>query len=363
MRSAYLGAAIRAFRSAGIGVQLGSVAIVTSPLDSFTPVEIDQTGSIVDDDVQYQTGAEVIAALPTEIDVTLVDTNVVSVPITWVDTDTYDPTTAASYTFTAIWGTMPNGANNDNDLTPPITELEVRQSPKVIIVSGLTTSELDAYLNARNPADYYDTVFDCLLSEPRTSASDANVALLEVGENTVLADRGFAFGTNTTTGDRRIVITLAVGKSITVIWGDGNSDVYNGTGSAQNLDHTYATTGNEITFTGDFLDITTLGGSFQNFNGDLSNRSVMIGLTYLDIRGSLFSFSSSDFWTGINSQIRAASAITDADSVANGIIASSVAVGQSIDFGGSNAIPTPSAALTTAIALHATNGNTLTYNS
>jgi len=97
----------------------------TSPLASYTPVTLTQTGDVANGNVQYADAAAVIAALPTEIAVTLDDASVVNVPVTWADTDTYDAATAADYTFTAIWGTMPAGANNDNSLAVPTVEVTV----------------------------------------------------------------------------------------------------------------------------------------------------------------------------------------------------------------------------------------------
>ncbi|PKM65995.1 MAG: hypothetical protein CVU86_06995 [Firmicutes bacterium HGW-Firmicutes-11] len=56
----------------------------------------------------FADAAAVIAALPTSVKATLADGTVATVPVTtWVDTDTYDPAVAASYTFTATLGTIP----------------------------------------------------------------------------------------------------------------------------------------------------------------------------------------------------------------------------------------------------------------
>jgi len=114
-----------------------------SPLASFTPLTLTQTGDVANSDVQYVSAAAVIAALPTLVAVTLEDTSVKNVPITWTDTDTYNATVAADYTFTAAWGTMPTFANNDNDLPAPTVELTVAQG-SARVVSITVSSEDDA---------------------------------------------------------------------------------------------------------------------------------------------------------------------------------------------------------------------------
>lgn len=97
-------------------------------LDSFDAVTLTQTGTIDGDDVQYADADAVIAALPTEIEVTLVDGSKVDVPVTWVDTDTYDAGTAGDYTFTATWGEVPEGANNSASLAAPTVDVTVAQN-------------------------------------------------------------------------------------------------------------------------------------------------------------------------------------------------------------------------------------------
>jgi hypothetical protein len=125
----------------------------TNSLVSFTGVTITQTGDIANDTVQYQTAAVVIAALPISITVTLEDATTESIPITWADTDTYDPTTAGDYTFTATWGTLPTGVDNDDSLTAPTVELTVVQgsigvtdSENVVITGLLTSTDVDNWL-------------------------------------------------------------------------------------------------------------------------------------------------------------------------------------------------------------------------
>ena len=111
---------------------------LTSPLASYTAVTLTQTGDVANDNVQYADALAVIAALPTEIAVTLVDETVKDIPLTWTDTDAYDAAIAADYTFTATWGAMPAGADNDNDLAVPTVELTVAQG--VLLVTEITVS-------------------------------------------------------------------------------------------------------------------------------------------------------------------------------------------------------------------------------
>jgi uncharacterized protein YjdB len=114
---------------------------ITSSLASFTPVTLAQTGDVANGNVQYADALAVIAALPSQIAVTLADTSVKNVPLTWADTDTYDAATAADYTFTATWGAMPSGADNDGDLAAPTVELTVEQG--VLLVAEITVSAED----------------------------------------------------------------------------------------------------------------------------------------------------------------------------------------------------------------------------
>ena len=76
----------------------------------------------------YANATEVIADLPTRV---AADTSsgTVSVPVNeWVDTDTYNPNIAGSYTFTAILGAIPAGYANTGNYT---AKLEVVIKPKL----------------------------------------------------------------------------------------------------------------------------------------------------------------------------------------------------------------------------------------
>lgn len=109
-----------------------------SPMASFAGITLTQTGDIANNNVQYADAAAVNAALPTQISVTLDDAQVKNVPLTWLDTDTYNPAVAADYTFTAVWGDLPAGATNANDLAVPTVELTVRQG--VLMVASITVT-------------------------------------------------------------------------------------------------------------------------------------------------------------------------------------------------------------------------------
>jgi len=127
-------------------VYAGTVA----SLKTFTPITLTQTGDIANNNVQYEDGAAVIEALPATIMVTLEDDiTTVDVPVTWADTDTYSITTAAAYTFTASWGTMPAGADNDEGLAAPTVEVTVADMAPVIADLTVTVSPGDTVLTAK----------------------------------------------------------------------------------------------------------------------------------------------------------------------------------------------------------------------
>ena len=115
---------------------------IVSSMASYTAVTLVQTGDVANSNVQYVDAPAVIAALPTLIAVTLEDSSVKDVPITWADTDTYNAAIAADYTFTATWGTLPLGADNDNALLPPTVELTV-EAGVILVDSIIVSSEGD----------------------------------------------------------------------------------------------------------------------------------------------------------------------------------------------------------------------------
>ncbi|HWP97544.1 MAG TPA: stalk domain-containing protein [Syntrophomonadaceae bacterium] len=81
--------------------------------DAIPNVDAGYTGSVA-----YADAAAVIAALPTTVKA---NGNTVTVPVTnWVDTDTYNPNVAGSYTFTAILGALPTGYLNTGGYTATV---------------------------------------------------------------------------------------------------------------------------------------------------------------------------------------------------------------------------------------------------
>jgi len=81
--------------------------------DAIANVDAGKAGSAI-----YADAAAVIAALPTDV---TANSNAVTVPVTtWVDTDSYDPAVAGSYTFTATLGAIPAGFANTGGYTATV---------------------------------------------------------------------------------------------------------------------------------------------------------------------------------------------------------------------------------------------------
>ena len=168
-----------------------------SPMASFAGITLTQTGDIANNNVQYADADAVIAVLPTQISVTLDNTQVKNVPLTWLDTDTYNPAVAADYTFTAVWGELPVGATNANDLAVPTVELAVRQG--VLMIASITvTSEGDSeQVNPSETLQMYKTIAPLAANDPSVTWSvapdtgiasiDTNGLLLGLSEGTVFA--------------------------------------------------------------------------------------------------------------------------------------------------------------------------------
>lgn len=123
-----------------------TTAMETMSIAAYAPITLIQTGDIAHNNVQYVNSAAVIAALPTTINVSLENASVVSVPIEWEDTDGYDITTAASYTFTGTWGDLPDGIDNEDNIGAPIVEVVVQAG------TNTTTSGRDS----RGSSSQYD---------------------------------------------------------------------------------------------------------------------------------------------------------------------------------------------------------------
>ena len=103
----------------------------TLSIESCGSITLTQTGTVAAGDVQYQNSAAVIAALPSTATVTLEDKSTTDAAIRWSDTDQYNASSAGSYTFTAVWGDLPNGVDNDDNIQAPVVEVMVAPGSEV----------------------------------------------------------------------------------------------------------------------------------------------------------------------------------------------------------------------------------------
>lgn len=93
--------------------QLGDMKVEITSFNKIADVDAGSAGA-----ANYADAAAVIAVLPT---VVFCDGGSVGVPVTaWVDTDTYDPDTAGSYTFTATLGDLPVPYANTEEVTATV---------------------------------------------------------------------------------------------------------------------------------------------------------------------------------------------------------------------------------------------------
>ena len=78
-------------------------------------------------------------------------------------------------------------------------------------------------------------------------------------------------------------VKLPIGKTLTIDWGDGNSDDYAGNDTTDvAVTHTYAGAGSyDIIFKGDYTDLTTLLCNSNFLTGDVSGWSALTSLTTL----------------------------------------------------------------------------------
>jgi len=103
------------------------VTAIETALITLMKIEITEFDAIASIDggaageADYANAAAVIAVLPESVEVTFSGDIKATVPVTtWVDTDTYDPATAASYTFTATLGDIPLPFANTADVTATV---------------------------------------------------------------------------------------------------------------------------------------------------------------------------------------------------------------------------------------------------
>lgn len=159
---------------------------VTSPLSSFTPITFTQTGDIEHNNVQYITASAIISALPKGVPVTLENSSVVNVPISWTDTDSYDAGTAGVYTFTASWGTMPKGANNNNNLEAPTVEITVlsgKEAEKKIIGYSFVGVERNGIIDESNKEIAIVVPYGTDLASLVATFTTTENTIVKVGEN------------------------------------------------------------------------------------------------------------------------------------------------------------------------------------
>jgi len=122
----------------------------------------------------------------------------------------------------------------------------------------------------------------------RTSASDADVVIIESGNTLTVNDNNFSFLTTDQSSifQNTFTFQLPTGKTMYVDWGDNNISTFNGSGTTDvSITSTYtltATTYN-ITLFGDYLDLTKITiYSQSNTSGDVSGWSSLINLTHID---------------------------------------------------------------------------------
>ena len=95
----------------GYGEDQVFTTAATVEITSFDPIANIAAGAV--GSATYANAASVIAILPTSV---TANTSAVTVPVlTWVDTDTYNPSAAGSYTFTATLGSIPVGFLNSGN--------------------------------------------------------------------------------------------------------------------------------------------------------------------------------------------------------------------------------------------------------
>jgi hypothetical protein len=114
----------------GIKLFTGVTDELVSSMSSFEPLTIRLMGDIESNNVQYSDAAAVSAGLPDRVAVALNNNRIVDVPVTWIDTDTYNAGSPGIYKFTASWGTLPDGVNNDRILSAPVVKLIVASRPR-----------------------------------------------------------------------------------------------------------------------------------------------------------------------------------------------------------------------------------------
>jgi len=146
---------------AAIETQVAAMKIEITSFTALNPIAVGTEGEAI-----YADAAAIIATLPTEV---YCDAGTVPVPVTaWVDTDTYDPDTAGSYTFTATLG----------DLPAPYANTAVATATVEVVVSD--DAELTSF-------DALDSIAAGTVAVPVYADAAAVIATLP---DTVLANNG-----------------------------------------------------------------------------------------------------------------------------------------------------------------------------
>lgn len=158
--------------------------------DAISNVSAGNAGSAV-----YANASAVIAALPTTVKA---NGSTVTVPVsTWVDTDSYNPNLAGSYTFTASLGTIPTGYAN----------------------SGKNTATVEVVVGAPTPTPIVGNVVDDG-SGNKVSDISATVTVDSNGNETVSMNAAQAVAMKQPDGKESTVMDLS---KITVVATDGSS--------------------------------------------------------------------------------------------------------------------------------------------
>lgn len=157
-----------------VRVEQGVLRKPTKSIISVDEIVLDQTGDIANNNVQYTTAKDVMAALPSTATVRIEGDTVVYVPISWEDTSHYDSKTEGEYIFTSKWDRLPVGVNNNNNMQPPRVIVHVRkgtvsqEAPKTSkIVKIIDEIKFKQTGDVANNSVQYQTVSDVQRALPQ----------------------------------------------------------------------------------------------------------------------------------------------------------------------------------------------------
>lgn len=176
-----------AYGSKSITVQAVAPDVEITAFDAIANVDAGTAGSAT-----YADAAAVKAVLPTSA---TANTSAVTVPVTaWVDTDTYNPAVAGSYTFTATLGTIPAGFVNTGSFTATV---------EVVVTAPVQLTIADPTLTLTK-------VYDGNTAAAATAGALAGV----VGTDAVTVSAVATYDS----------ATVGTGKTITVVYTLGGAD-------------------------------------------------------------------------------------------------------------------------------------------